>query len=144
MDGQGGGGGGGPWVPVAWGELFDKITILTIKARRIADPARHANVERELALLSEVRRQALVAPPAGIAEIEAELAAVNEELWTIEDEIRRLDRAGEFGPAFVALARAVYRTNDRRAALKRRIDELTGSPLREEKWYPDAPAASGG
>ena len=53
-------------------------------------------------------------------------------------------RAGEFGPAFVALARAVYRTNDRRAALKRRIDELTGSLLREEKWYPDAPAASGG
>lgn len=144
MDGQGGSGGGGPWVPVAWGELFDKITILTIKARRIADPVPRANVERELALLSEVRRQALVAPPAGIAEIEAELAAVNEELWTIEDEIRRLDRAGEFGPAFVALARAVYRTNDRRAALKRRIDELTGSPLREEKWYPDAPAASGG
>lgn len=65
----------------------------------------------------------------------AELVAVNGELWDIEDRIRDCERAGDFGPGFVELARAVYRTNDRRAALKARLNQLCGSQLVEEKSY---------
>ena len=77
----------------------------------------------------------------------AELRAVNEALWRIEDDIRLCERAGDFGPRFVELARSVYRTNDRRSELKRRINELLGSGLVEEKSYaaylaaPPEPAA---
>jgi hypothetical protein len=60
---------------------------------------------------------------------------VNESLWQIEDDIRAADARGDFGPAFVELARSVYRTNDRRAELKRRINALLGSAMRDEKQY---------
>jgi hypothetical protein len=72
---------------------------------------------------------------AGLAAATAELVAVNGELWHIEDRIRDCERAGDFGPGFVELARAVYRTNDRRAALKALINQICGSQLVEEKSY---------
>ena len=128
-----------PWIPVSWGELLDRISILELKAARIDDLRRRRNVERELALLRGVQERA-TALPADIVTLAGELASINARLWDIEDDIRRLDREGEFGPGFVALAQAVYRTNDQRAALKRRIDALMGSALVEEKWYPGARA----
>jgi hypothetical protein len=129
--------GSAPWIPVSWGELLDKISILELKTTRIDDPRRRRNVERELTLLRDVQERK-TALPEGVGVLSRELAAVNARLWDLEDQIRRLDREGEFGPRFVELAQAVYRTNDRRAALKRGIDELMGSPLVEEKWYPVA------
>jgi hypothetical protein len=143
-----------PLVPVSWGELLDKISILEIKAERIADPARRANVGRELRALARARDEAAgfpgrpggpAAAPAGLDRLVAELRRVNETLWDVEDEIRLAERAGDFGPRFVALARSVYRTNDRRAALKRSINDLLGSRLVEEKSYADyAPGQGGG
>ena len=130
-----------PLVPVSWGELLDKISILEIKAERIADPAKRASVRKELGALSRVRDAALAAPAvAGLAALAGELRSVNEALWEIEDEIRLAERAGDFGPRFVGLARAVYHTNDRRAALKRLINERLASDLVEEKSYPDLAA----
>ena len=141
-----------PLVPVSWGELLDKIAILEIKAERIADPGKRANVRKELDALRRARDAALAAarrgargpaaaaPAASDAELEGlavELRAVNEALWDIKDGIRLAERARDFGPRFVALARAVYRTNDRRAALKRRISERLASDLVEEKSYAD-------
>jgi len=126
-----------PIVPVSWGELIDKITILEIKAERIADPAKRANVARELAALNAVRDQGR-ARAEGLAALTRELRQVNEALWTIEDDIRECEAKGDFGPRFVALARSVYKYNDRRAALKRRINELLGSELIEEKSYKGA------
>ena len=82
--------------------------------------------------------------PEGVGSLSCELAAVNERLWDVEDEIRRLDQESEFGLRFVELARAVYRTNDRRAAIKRQIDELMGSALVVEKWYPAARGGNSG
>jgi len=121
-------------VPISPGELVDKITILEIKAERIADPDKRANVRRELDLLRATRDAALAATPA-LDALARELCAVNETLWVIEDDIRDCERKGEFDSAFVALARAVYTTNDKRAALKRRINELLGADLVEEKSY---------
>ena len=121
-------------VEIAPGELIDKITILEIKAERIADAAKRANVLVELATLTDARAAAI--PPDGeIDRLAAELKTVNEALWEIEDDIRECDRDGAFGPRFVELARAVYRTNDRRAELKRAINLRLGSRLVEEKSY---------
>jgi hypothetical protein len=123
-----------PTVPVSWGELLDKIAILEIKAERIADMGKQANVRHELAALAAVRDAALV-PDASLADLLAELKGVNERLWEIEDEIREAEQALDFGPDFIALARAVYHTNDRRAALKRAINSRLDSALVEEKSY---------
>lgn len=118
-------------VPISMGELVDKITILQIKTERISDSAKLENVNRELELL----RAACPIELSRIDELRTELKAVNERLWTIEDEIRDCERSGDFGPRFVELARSVYKTNDRRAEIKRRINFVTGSSLLEEKSY---------
>lgn len=121
-------------VAVSVGELVDKVTILEIKAERITDPHKLANIRRELAALTAALQPLLVAQP-GIGPLKVALRAVNETLWQIEDDIRDCERRGDFGDAFIALARSVYRTNDRRAALKREIDALVGSEIVEEKSY---------
>jgi hypothetical protein len=121
-------------VEIAPGELVDKITILEIKCARIGDPAKLANVEHELAILSAARDRTLPASEA-LAGLTRELAAANEALWDIEDRIRACEARGDFGAGFVALAREVYQTNDRRTAIKRRINDLLGSAILEEKSY---------
>ena len=121
-------------VPVSWGEIIDKITILEIKAERLADAAKLANVNKELAELVAVREREFPAH-AGLAALSAELKAINEALWVIEDDIRDCERAKDFGPKFIELARAVYITNDQRAASKRKVNDLLGSALVEEKSY---------
>ncbi len=120
-------------APVSWGELADKITILEIKAERIDDAGKRANVQRELDLLRE--KMALAPDRPGLAGLVDGLRAVNLELWVIEDDIRDCERAKDFGAQFIALARAVYQTNDRRAALKKDINLLLGSGIVEEKSY---------
>jgi hypothetical protein len=126
-------------IPVSAGELIDKITILRLKAERIGDPVREANVRRELALLENVRAEFL-GSLGGLSPLMAELQAVNAALWDVEEGKRDCERRQDFGPAFVALARSVYRENDRRAVLKRRIDDLAGSDLVEEKSHRPWPA----
>ena len=121
-------------VEIAPGELIDKITILEIKSERITDAAKRHHAGTKLAMLVAARDRA-VPGSAELARLATELKAVNEARWQIEDEIRRCERDEDFGPRFVALARSVYRTNDRRAALKRQINELLGSKLIEEKSY---------
>jgi len=123
-------------VPVSPGELLDKISILEIKAERIDDGAKHANVERELDLLTGLWHAAGLESNE-ITELRARLRAINERLWDIEDAIRDCERRGDFGERFVDLARSVYRTNDRRAALKRRINQRLDSTIVEEKSYAD-------
>jgi len=123
-------------VPISPGELLDKLTILRLKAARIADPAKLANVLRELALLERAWREAAPASAAPLSEEESALARVNAALWDVEDALRECEAAERFDAEFVALARSVYRHNDERAAIKRRVNERLGSALIEEKSYP--------
>jgi hypothetical protein len=125
---------GAPLVPIAVGELIDKITILEIKAERISDPDKLQNIYAELRLLSQVR-DAHVARDSGVEEVTRALRQVNESLWEIEDEIREYERRRDFGARFVELARSVYQNNDERSRLKREINQLSGSALVEEKSY---------
>lgn len=121
-------------VEIPVGELIDKITILEIKAERIADDGKLANIRAELSTLAKTRDEALPASVA-LSDLTAKLKAINEKLWVIEDDIRDCERAKDFGPKFVELARAVYFSNDERARLKRDINQLLGSRLVEEKSY---------
>lgn len=121
-------------APISAGELIDKITILRVKAERIGDPAKEANVRKELALLEGIAAEALTPSPE-LDRLTRELTAINAALWDIEDGKRACERAKAFGEAFVALARRVYMDNDKRAAVKREINELAGSDIVEEKSY---------
>jgi hypothetical protein len=121
-------------APVSPGELIDKITILAIKSRRIGDPAKLANVRTELDALRRCWQESRFAAN-DIAREEAELTAVNERLWDIEDRIRDKERQRSFDAEFVELARSVYVENDQRAAVKKRINVALGSTLVEEKSY---------
>jgi tetratricopeptide (TPR) repeat protein len=125
-----------PWVqaPVAPGELIDKITILEIKSQRIADQEKLANVRAELTALADARDRAIF-DGGKLAPLVAELKSINESLWQIEDDIRHCEREGHFGPRFIELARSVYENNDRRALVKRRINERLGAEIIEEKSY---------
>lgn len=121
-------------VPVSPGELLDKITILRIKSARMSDPEKLENVRRELAALE--RSWAEAVPDVGtIAAEEQALMRVNARLWDIEDHIREHEAGRRFDAAFIELARAVYVTNDERAATKRRINTALGSSIVEEKSY---------
>ena len=121
-------------VPISPGELLDKITILRIKAARMKDPAKVANVKHELALLEQTWKDSGAAA-IDLGDEETGLTRVNEKLWIIEDEIRDEERARRFGEKFIELARAVYVTNDERAAIKKRINTRLGSSIVEEKSY---------
>jgi hypothetical protein len=121
-------------APISTGELIDKLTILEIKLGQIADREKLDNVRREYETLLAATPSPLLADPV-LTDLRARLKAVNAELWRIEDDIRDHERAQRFDAGFIALARAVYVTNDRRAALKREINRLSGSALVEEKSY---------
>ena len=121
-------------VPISPGELVDKLTILEIKSARMTDPAKLANVRIELALLQDTWRASAYASH-DIASQWAALRAINEKLWDIEDLISDQERARTFDQKFIELARAVYITNDERAAVKRDINTRLGSQIIEEKSY---------
>jgi len=121
-------------APIAVGELIDKITILEIKAERIADAAKKQNVKNELAQLNAIKRDAGLDTPA-MTPFARDLKQLNAALWDIEDEIRELESRKEFGPRFIELARSVYQTNDRRARTKNAINAAFGSEIVEEKSY---------
>lgn len=121
-------------APIAVGELIDKISILEIKAERIANPAKLGNVNAELRLLNEIKSAAGLDTP-DIKALAEELKKVNATLWDVEDEIRELEVRQDFGDRFVALARSVYLTNDRRSRIKQSINLEYGSEIVEEKSY---------
>jgi hypothetical protein len=121
-------------VPTSPGDFLDRVTILEIKSARIRDAAKLENVRRELEALRATWAKSPLAAH-DVAATVAELRKVNEALWDIEDRIREKEAARTFDAEFVELARSVYRTNDRRAAIKRELNVKLGSELIEEKSY---------
>jgi len=121
-------------IEVGAGELIDKITILKIKAMRMTNAAKLSNVKHELDVLSRARAENLNQSDE-LDRLEEALGMVNEALWVIEDDIRACEAARDFGPGFIELARSVYIQNDKRAAIKKSINELCGSSIVAEKSY---------
>ncbi len=121
-------------IPVAPGELIDKITILAIKRARIADTQKLVHVEHEYQQLMQVFESS-IKPDERLLHLQEELRMVNDDIWQVEDDIRDCERRKYFGSSFVELARQVYIKNDRRAALKREINIHLESTIIEEKSY---------
>lgn len=128
-------------VALSPGEAIDRLTILEIKIDRLKDPAKLSIARREHAALAAAIF-ARPAPTTGrVGRLRAALREANEDLWAIEDDIRGFEARGVFDEAFIALARAVYKTNDRRGALKRAIDREYGAGIHEVKSH-DLPDVS--
>ena len=123
-------------APVSFGELLDKIAILQIKSERMNDEAKLANVRNELSAL-ETTWMAHPAAGHNVVALRAQLKAVNERLWVIEDDIRIKEKAQAFDAEFIKLARSVYFENDERARIKKDINLALGSSYVEEKSYQD-------
>ena len=123
-------------IEVSNGEVLDKYSILLIKSERITDPTALKNVQRELrslqAAVDAIRSQEFSGT---LPTLQDQLMEVNTQLWEVEDVIRGLEKSQDFGSSFVAAARSVYQLNDRRAAVKKEINLLTGSIIVEEKSY---------
>ena len=118
-------------IEVSSGEIADKLTIIEIKLEKIKDPAKLANLRNEY----EVVSQAMSTIMDKAHPLYRQLYEINTRLWVIEDHIRDLERAKDFGDDFVQTARSVYFINDDRSEVKRKINEVTGSRLFEEKSY---------
>ena len=121
-------------IPVAIGELIDKISILEIKIDRFADVIKTRNARTELDLLVGCRDRS-IAPSETLSALSSRLKEVNGRIWDLEDAIRDCERRSDFGVAFVTVARRIYHANDERAAIKREINLVAGSNLIEEKSY---------
>lgn len=114
-------------IPISVGELIDKITILQIKSLFTDDSYVHKELEDLNKIKSTITQYTL--------EYELELRKVNEKLWKIEDDIRKKEQKQEFDGEFIDLARNVYITNDKRAEIKRKINEITNSEYKEIKIF---------
>lgn len=125
---------GVPLVQTSWGELIDKITILEIKSIKAKDGDALSNINYELDLLRKFEVKVL-AEFLDLKNEKIKLSRVNNDLWKIEDRIRQKELHKEFDNEFISLARQVYRVNDKRASIKKKINEITLSKISEEKIY---------
>ena len=124
-------------VEVSNGELLDKLTILDLKLSNISDVQKLTNIQKEHDELNPLAGQLFDSYGEELKNLYKQLAEINSELWTIEDDIRECERNKDFGSDFISLARAVYFTNDKRSEIKKSINLLTGSGFIEEKSYED-------
>ena len=124
-------------VEVSNGELLDKLTILELKLSNISDLKKLTNIQKEHDELNPLAGQLFDSYGEELKNLYKQLAEINSELWTIEDDIRECERNKDFGSDFVSLARAVYFTNDKRSEIKKSINLLTDSGFVEEKSYED-------
>ena len=124
-------------VEVSNGELLDKLTILELKLSNISDVKKLTNIQKEHDELNPLAGQLFDSYGEELKNLYKQLAEINSELWTIEDDIRECERNKDFGSDFVSLARAVYFTNDKRSEIKKSINLITGSGFVEEKSYED-------
>ena len=123
-----------PHIPVSWGELFDKISILEIKKEKAADQTSLKNVNNELGILREIIPENVLAHEE-IYRLRIQLKTINQNIWDIEDEIRIKESFNDFSQSFIVLARNTYLFNDNRASIKRKINNILNSEIIEEKIY---------
>jgi hypothetical protein len=124
-----------PVVPISWGELIDKITILEIKLFKIDSSTAKKNITKEINYLLKIADINSLAEEVKL--LKADLSNVNLKLWDVEDQIREKELAGDFDKTFIELARQVYKLNDIRAKIKQSINLILESELIEEKSYKD-------
>lgn len=120
-------------IKVSIGEAIDKLVILGIKSVKITDEAKLQNVIKERDYLGEIIKP--LEEKDGITNLIDSLIEVNEDLWDAEDKLRLYEAEKRFDEVFITVARSIYKLNDERAAIKKKINELYGSEFVEEKSY---------
>ena len=120
-------------IEVSTGEILDKFSILIIKRSLINDDAKLDNIQKEIDELRPIFND--LTKDKKVFDKFVDLAEVNKELWSIEDDIRECERRKDFGDEFIQLARSVYISNDLRAEIKKEINLMTNSDIMEEKSY---------
>ena len=125
-------------APVSVGEIFDKLSILQIKEKKISDPIKLSNVKTEIKELNKSIIDLDINEKSSqdvLDALKTELYETNFKLWDIEDALRKLESQKKFEREFISLARQVYITNDKRAEIKKEINRLTDSDIVREKHY---------
>ena len=120
---------------ISVGELFDKITILNIKTKKISDNDKLQNIQTELKILEEQSKKIDVSDINSLNELVSQLQHINEDLWDIENQKRECEAKKNFGEIFIKLSRDVHFKNDIRAQIKKEINLLSNSQIVEEKEY---------
>ena len=123
-----------PQIPISLGELLNRITILQSKLEYLTSKDALTNVEREFKQLQLTFIQSCP-ETIEVKLLEVELKKINQQLWDIEDKIRAKERTKSFDDEFIQPARKVYITNDERSCVKKKINDMFGSELVEEKSY---------
>ncbi len=123
-----------PLIPISWGELFDKITILEIKIENLQEKNALKNVKTEHKQLNKIYNNNFLEDKIARG-LFNDLKKINQQLWDVEDKIRDKERSKKFDEEFIELARNVYFTNDERSRIKRNINKTFGSKIIEEKSY---------
>jgi hypothetical protein len=121
-------------IPVSWGELIDKITILEIKQHYIISKEALINIKKELEILNNIFRKNTDVEEK-IEKLKSELYDVNHKLWVAVEDIRKKESLQEFDLHFIQLSRDVYSLNDERFKIKKSINNLLLSEIAEEKSY---------
>ncbi len=122
-------------VEISVGDLFDKITILNIKLKKITDSEKLINISKELEVLNEQSKKVNVSDKKALSDLTVKLQNINEELWDIENHKRECEAKKDFGESFIKLSRDVHFKNDIRAEIKKEINLLSNSNIVEEKEY---------
>ena len=120
---------------ISVGELFDKITILNIKTKKISDNDKLRNIHTELKTLNDQSEKITVSDAQALNDLVLKLQQINEDLWDIENFKRECEAKKDFGESFIKLSRDVHFKNDKRAILKKEINLLSNSQIVEEKEY---------
>jgi vacuolar-type H+-ATPase subunit I/STV1 len=120
---------------ISVGELFDKITILNIKLKKINDPEKLKNIKTELEVLIEQSNKIILDNKEALNKNVQKLQEINEMLWDIENIKRECEANKDFGENFIKISRDVHFKNDIRASIKKEINLLSDSKITEEKEY---------
>lgn len=120
---------------ISVGELFDKITILNIKTKKISDNDKLQNIHTELKTLNDQSKKITVSDGQALNDLVLKLQQINEDLWDIENFKRECEAKKDFGENFIKLSRDVHFKNDKRAIIKKEINLLSNSQIVEEKEY---------
>lgn len=120
---------------ISVGELFDKITILNIKTKKISDNDKLQNIHTELKTINDQSKKITVSDAQALNDLVLKLQQINEDLWDIENFKRECEAKKDFGESFIKLSRDVHFKNDKRSILKKEINLLSNSQIVEEKEY---------
>ena len=119
---------------ISAGELLDKITILEIKREKIKDSEKLKDINKELSSLTKTSDEK-IPDKKRIENLVSNLKKINLKLWDIEENKRRAEKEKKFDETFIQLSRDVYKSNDERAKIKLKINEILGSNIKEVKSH---------